>query len=84
MPQEIYGLPLEIKGSYSDGCSVSVKVWGASFAAFDIEAKINESDKTWSAVLNEDKLSHGKLTLTAMLFDENGIQIAMSVCTVDY
>ncbi len=84
MPQKIQSLPFELKGKYSDGDTVSVKVWSASFAAFEIEAEINKEDETWSAVLDEDKLSHGKLTLTAILSDKEGTQIAASVCTIDY
>lgn len=84
MPEKIDSLPYTVKGRYSDGDSVSLKVWSASFAAFEIKAEINEDDGTWQAVLDKDMLQEGKLTLTAILSDESGTQVAASVCIVEY
>ena len=82
--EKLTDLPCIVKGRYYGGCKVMLKVWGASFAAFDISAEIDDIEKTWQAALEKSNLGKGKLTLTAILSDENDIKISTAVKEIEY
>lgn len=82
--EKLTDLPCIVKGRYYGGCKVVLKVWGASFAAFDISAEIDDTEKTWQAALEKSNLGKGKLTLTAILSDENDIKISTAVKEIEY
>lgn len=76
--------PVAISGKFTDGSSVTLRVWSASFAAFEIEAGLNEEEGTWQAVIGKEKLSEGSITFTAILSDENDGQVAMTSYIAEY
>ena len=79
----IESLPFAVKGQYSDGTKVTLKVWGASFAAFNVEATVDENGG-WYAEIEGDRLAEGSIVLTAILSDNDGNHLATSVHTVQY
>lgn len=83
-PNALDDFPSVIGGKYADGNSVTLRVWGAAFAAFEINAETDPETGAWRAVIDRDKLSEGSITLTAILSDENGSQLATTVCTMEY
>lgn len=84
IPEKIDSATYTVKGRYADGSKVTVRVWGASFAAFEIEATTDDKTGTWEAHLDTASLSSGSITLTAILSDKNGCQFTADSITVEY
>ena len=83
-PYVLENFPVSIGGKFTDGSSVTLRVWDVSFAAFEIEVEVNKENGTWQAVIDEEKLSKGGITFTAILLDENGSQAAVTAYTAEY
>ena len=84
VPYVLENFPVSIGGKFTDGSSVTLRVWDVSFAAFEIEVEVNKENGTWQAVIDEEKLSKGGITFTAILLDENGSQAAVTAYTAEY